>query len=182
MSVKALQQLARLNVPQSACGIAAACQDLLIRVREQTATHVRRVSADSFLAWRDVFFCCYWIDSDFVVKATESENFPSHIRSITRCNDDSPASDSIARSWVRTTHHPSRGHRQSVLLKRKPLNFSLSFSTQLHLLCLSRKHPRWWVFHLESCWRCVACLETNLSRELWLGGPSRSASAWCWDN
>lgn len=73
MSVEALEQLTRLDIPKSAGGISTSCQDLLIRIRVNTAGHVACVCSNSFLTSGHIFISCDRVDCDFVVQAAVGE-------------------------------------------------------------------------------------------------------------
>lgn len=98
--MEALQQLTRLDIPQGARRVAASGQDLLVRVREQAAAHVRRVRADRLLACRNIFFASDdRINRHFVVKAAKSEIVlfvTQHIQSREKKSSQLPASDGVA--------------------------------------------------------------------------------------
>lgn len=101
MSVKALQQLARLHVPQCAGRVATSGQDLLVRVRKYAAAHVARVRPNGLLLAGNVLVQRrgHRVHGHLVVQAT--------------------ASDEVSGRRVRTGHHPGGGHRDGVLLVRR---------------------------------------------------------------
>ena len=72
MSVKILQQLTTLDVPQGACTITAACEDLLIAIWKCTTGHVRRVRTDSFFSHCHVVLKTQRIYRYFVVQTTKN--------------------------------------------------------------------------------------------------------------
>lgn len=125
MAVEALQQLARLDVPQGARGVTAAGQDLLVGVRERAARHVAGVRADGLFAQRHLLVSAHRIDGHFVVETAANAvekpdvtlDWPGSHTLIVPI--DSPASDQIAGWRVCTCHDPCGRHRDGMFALRQ---------------------------------------------------------------
>lgn len=141
MSMKALQQLTGLHIPKGTSRIATSGQDLLVRVGEETAAHVWRVRADSFLTRRNVFLGCDRINRDFIVKATVDEKvdstqipFALNYR-ITRKRQHFPKWN-MSNSWPK-----SRALSEHVPNMKKIINCNKKVGEKF-LLCWWKMHPK----------------------------------------
>ena len=97
--MKTLQQLTRLNVPQSASCIAGAGQNLIVWTWEKAARHIARVGSNSPLLRCNVFLQSQRIDRDLVVESATRHD--------------------LRRRTKGTSHDPSCRHCDRVFLVRR---------------------------------------------------------------